>query len=224
MAGNSVPDEPLYSVKRVTEIARIALTPSALGKAEQYMNLAGKRLTEISIMAGEEKPEEIEKAAQLLNEHLIAMAGLVVPQEKQQHKEVTSFMAPLPAVEEAPQAAMEQEPSVEVEDVLPPSAEEAVPGPDRGAMPALTSEAQKMPELSKIDTAEGAAEEEIISDEDVELEEQARSEDRLAHQAVIQREALHKLLQGSAESVKPALRQAIDAADNAYAEVLRALD
>ncbi|MFC1972206.1 DUF5667 domain-containing protein [Chloroflexota bacterium] len=216
IAGNSMPDEPLYPVKRATETVTIALTPSPLGKVNLYVNLADKRVAEIAVMAEEEKPKEVEKAAQLLNEHLIAMAGLAAPQEKQQEKEVATFMAPSPAIEEAPQAAMEKEPVVAFEEAPPPVAE--------GAPRAPAPKAQKLPELSAIDRADGAAEDEAIRQVDIGLEEQDRLKALLARRTVAQREALHEVLQRAPESVKPTLRQAIDIADSAYAEALKALD
>ncbi|MFC1929865.1 DUF5667 domain-containing protein [Chloroflexota bacterium] len=223
MAGNSMPDEPLYPVKRVTEVARIALTPSSLGKAELYVNLADKRVAEIVTMVEEEKPKEVEKAAQLLGEHLIAMAGLVGLQEKQQAKEVATLMAPSSAVEEAPQAAMEKESGVTFEEASPPSVEKETPSVDKGATPALAPEAQKLPEPSASDKT-GAAEAEAIRDEAVELEEHAGLKALLADRAVAHREALYEVLQKAPESVKPALCQAIDITDSAYEEVLKALD
>ncbi|MFC1956588.1 DUF5667 domain-containing protein [Chloroflexota bacterium] len=223
MAGNSMPDELLYPVKRVTEVARIALIPSSLGKAELYVNLADNRVAEIVAMVEENKSTEVEKAAQLLSEHLIAMAGLVGLQEKQQAKEVATFMAPSPAVEEAPQTAMEKESGVTFEEASPPSVEKETPSVDKRATPALAPEAQKLPEPSASDKA-GAAEDEAIRREDIELEEQTRLKALLAHQAFAHREALYVVLEKAPESVKPALRQAIDITESAYAEALKVLD
>ena len=81
-ASGSMPDEPLYPVKRVTEAVRVALTPSELGKAELYANLIDKRIVEIAKMAEKGKGEELEKTTQLLTEQLIAMTSLVAVKEK----------------------------------------------------------------------------------------------------------------------------------------------
>ena len=80
-AGGSMPDEPLYPVKLVTEQARLVLAPSALGKAELYAKLADRRVLEIIRMADKDKPEQIERTARRLDIHLAKIAELASPQE-----------------------------------------------------------------------------------------------------------------------------------------------
>ncbi len=94
-ASGSMPDEPLYLVKLATEQARLALTPSALGKAELYAKLADRRVIEIVRMADENKPEQIERAAQRLDAYLTKIADLALAQE------ATAVTTMAPAVEEA---------------------------------------------------------------------------------------------------------------------------
>jgi len=110
-ASGSMPDEPLYPVKLATEQVQLVLTPSALGKAELYAKLADKRVLEIASMAGKNKPEKIERAAQRLNTHLTKIAALASTQE------VTAGVAMAPAVEEA--LVVEEAPVVREAPLLP---------------------------------------------------------------------------------------------------------
>jgi len=89
-AGNSMPDEPLYQVKLATEAVRLALTPSALSKAELYANLVDKRVTEIVNMADKGKPEQVERVAGRLNTYLTRVASLAALQGEK----APAFMAP----------------------------------------------------------------------------------------------------------------------------------
>ena len=75
-ASGSLPGEFLYPVKLATEQARLALTPSALGKAELYAKLADERVLEIARMAGKNEPQQIEQTAQRLNVYLTEVADL----------------------------------------------------------------------------------------------------------------------------------------------------
>ncbi len=75
-AGNSMPGEPLYPVKLAAEQARLILTPSALGKAEFYARLADKRVLEIVHMAGQSKPEQVERMTGYLDIYLTRIADL----------------------------------------------------------------------------------------------------------------------------------------------------
>ncbi len=95
-AGESMPDEPLYPVKLATEQVRLILTPSTLGKAELYAKLADSRVLEIVRMAGESKPEQVERTARRLDTYLTKIADLASTQE------VTGSATMAPGVEEAP--------------------------------------------------------------------------------------------------------------------------
>ena len=99
-AGNSMPDEPLYLVKIASEQVRLILTPSALGKAELYANLADKRVVEIVYVANKGDARRVEAVAQRLNNYLTRIASLVATQ-----REATGVLtAPVPrlAPSEAP--------------------------------------------------------------------------------------------------------------------------
>ncbi len=82
-ASGSMPDEPLYAVKLATENVQVALTRSAVGKAELYSRMADRRVEEIGRMTEEDDPEGIEKATGLLRAHLAHIAALQIgPGEK----------------------------------------------------------------------------------------------------------------------------------------------
>ena len=82
-ASNSMPDGTLYPVKLATEQVWLTLTPSSLGKAKVYTNLADRRVAEIVYMATKNKPEQVEQAIQRLDSHLIMIARLVSAQRKE---------------------------------------------------------------------------------------------------------------------------------------------
>lgn len=75
-ASNSLPDQPLYGVKLFTENVRVALTPSAVGKAELYAEFTDTRVSEIIKMADEGKVAEVEKTTERMNSHLTAITRL----------------------------------------------------------------------------------------------------------------------------------------------------
>jgi len=102
-AGNSMPDEPLYRVKLATEQVRLALTPSDIGKAQLFAELADKRVAEIIYLANRDKPAQIELVTRRLDTYLARVATLTTVQEE----EADVFLAPSPAAE-APPAPSQQ--------------------------------------------------------------------------------------------------------------------
>jgi hypothetical protein len=79
-AQSSMPDQPLYAVKRATEQARLALTLSPLRKAELYAKLADRRVLEIVYLASKNKPEQVQRTTQHLDVYLARIADLAAPQ------------------------------------------------------------------------------------------------------------------------------------------------
>jgi len=196
-AGNSLPDEPLYQVKLATEAVRLTLTPSALGKAELYVELADKRVAEIIKMADKGKAAQVEKATEGLDKYLIAMASLAVPGgEEFVEREVATFEAEPPqmAVDEAPPAAVEE---------APIRAAPRAPGPPEGTGP-----------------GRGGGRD----DKGVETAKQAKLRILLSHRAVENSNALRAVLERVPESVKPALQEAIRVAGAGYERALGHLD
>ncbi len=104
-AGDSVPDSLLYPVKLATEQVRLKLTPSNMGKAELYAELADRRVAEMVYMVNEGKPEQVELTAERLNKHLVLIADLSLAGSGQGEsvetpsRESAEMLAP--AVEEA---------------------------------------------------------------------------------------------------------------------------
>ncbi len=108
-AGNSMPGNPLYQVKLATEQVQLALTPSALGKAELYAKLTDKRVAEIIYAANKGKPEQVERVTQRLNSYLVRVAVLATAQKE----EAGAILAPAPRVVPTPAPAAEEAPVVE---------------------------------------------------------------------------------------------------------------
>jgi hypothetical protein len=75
-ASGSMPDQPLYPVKRASEQVRLALTFSPLHKAELYAGLADRRVLEIVYLASKNEPEQVQRATQALDGHLARIADL----------------------------------------------------------------------------------------------------------------------------------------------------
>jgi len=97
-AGNSMPDNPLYSVKLATEQAQLILTRSDIGKAELCAKLADKRVAEIIYMANKGDAQQIEAITQRLDKRLVMLARLasVLKAEEGVVEEAPKVLAPLP--------------------------------------------------------------------------------------------------------------------------------
>ncbi len=75
-ASSSLPGSPLYSVKLATETVQIALTPSALGKAELYSKFNDRRVDELVQMADKGMAAEINALNTRMEEQMNAMSEL----------------------------------------------------------------------------------------------------------------------------------------------------
>lgn len=115
-AGNSMPGNPLYPVKLATEQVQLALTPSALNKAELYAKLADKRVAEIIYVANKGKPEQVERVAQRLNNYLVMIASLALAEREGER--ALPVPAPAPQTVAPPREVM---PSEEIPAALPPA-------------------------------------------------------------------------------------------------------
>jgi hypothetical protein len=100
-AGNSMPDNTLYSVKLATEQVRLVLTPSQMGKARLCAELADRRVAEIIYMANKGDARQVELITKRLDKRL---AMLVVLALAQKAGEAPRVLVPAPA-EEAPPPA-----------------------------------------------------------------------------------------------------------------------
>ncbi len=216
-AGNSMPDDTLYQVKLATEKARLLLTPSALGKAELYAKLVDKRVSEIVNMAGKGRPKQVERTSELLNGHLMVMARLTAPQgEMPSERGPEVFMAPAPkalmqeapeaAVQEAPEAAMQEAPEAAMQET-PRAGAERAPGPS-----------------GRVGRGRGGAGEEGDEGEGGKVDKRVKLRRIMARYADAHPAALRQALRDAPESVKTALRRAIEASDAGYAHALKALE
>ncbi len=194
-ANNSMPDEPLYAVKLATETVRLRLTPSALGKAELYVQLVDKRVAEITAMTHKDKPEKVEVAVKRLSAYLLAMDNLVAADVK----EPTMLAAPA-------------QPGV----ATPETPQPAPVAPSQ--TPQETKEAPRLAEKTPPGLASQG------EGKDVKADKRAKLKAIVSSKAAANSEALRELLQKAPESVKPALRRAIQDADEGYEKALKALD
>jgi len=164
-ASGSMPDEALYPVKIASEQARLILTPSKLGKAELYANLADKRVSEIVYVANKGDTKQVELTTQRLNYTLVRIATLASTQKGRGEGE--AMLAPAPAL--APDESAEAGKSVDTQ------------GNGRGKLRQI-----------------------------------------LAQYAISHRARLRAALKEAPESIKPALRQAIDISVAGYDEAIKA--
>ncbi|MFC1942881.1 DUF5667 domain-containing protein [Chloroflexota bacterium] len=208
-ADNSLPGESLYQVKLLTETVRLALTPSSLGKAELYVNLADMRVNEIIRLVDEGKADQLEQTSDRLNGHLVAMTNLdILGGEGLAEKAATTFEAPQAAVREMPLAPAP----------APAPAPKIAPAPLEKA-PVMT--APGAPELAESVVPGGV---EKADGKGTEPDELATLRVVLSSRAVENAEVLWVLLERAPESAKPALERAIIQASVAYEQALSHLD
>ncbi len=246
-ASNSLPDSPLYTVKLATESVRLALTPSALGKAELHTKFADERVAEIILMADKGNSDLVNKTTDRLNEQLIAVANLDVSGGAE---EAAFNGAPLEAArapetaeaaETAPKALMVPSPTpapTTVPAVTPTTTPTASPlptpepAPDGTPPPAITVVPTPQveppvvvvapPEKQKTDTV--YTETFGLGGADHKPDKQQKLRQDLLNQALKNLQALKDKLEKAPESLKTSLQRAIDIAEEAYEEALRNLD
>ena len=205
-AGNSMPDSPLYPVKLATEQVQLALTPSAVDKAELCTALADRRVVEIIYLADKGDAEQVEAATRRLDDRLTTLAALVsidgvetvVVEEEPQMLAEEPPMAP-----PAPSAAIE---TVPVSPTAPTEAPAPAP-PPTVAVPSSGSQADMRTEDAPMKNG-GRADLKV----------------KIASDAAAHLEALQSVLEKASPSVRSALYQAIIVSENGYREALAALD
>ena len=94
-SSNSLPDQPLYPVKLTTEKVRLALTFSETGKAKLHVQFAEKRLEEMVQMARKNKPQQIERLAEHVTDHLDKVPPLALKVSPKQERELGLLMTKL---------------------------------------------------------------------------------------------------------------------------------
>jgi hypothetical protein len=204
-AGNSLPGSPLYSVKLATESVRLALTPSALGKAKLNAQFADERIDEIIRLAENGDAALIAETTDRMDRQLMAVANLAVTAEETAENSYLAAQAPA-ATTAAPTA-------------VPPSVPTPVPTiklatPSIAPAPTVTAPPDEGVLGGAGDRNGGA---QTVSDE----KEQLREDLSLQYYQNIQ--ALLDELEKAPESLKPALRHAIEVAQAAYEAALASL-
>jgi hypothetical protein len=204
-AGNSLPGSPLYSVKLATESVRLALTPSALGKAELNAQFADRRIDEIIKLAEKGDASLIAETTDRMNRQLMAVANLygtaleiaennyLAAQAPATTTVPTAFPAPAPT----PTLSTKEEGSATIP--VPATA----PPPDEGLLGGAAS-----------DRTSGVTQED---------NEQVQLRDTISQQYYENIQALQEELDKAPESLKPALRHAIEVAQAAYETALASL-
>jgi len=129
-----MPDQTLYTVKITTENIRLALTPSALGKAELYTELADRRVEEIAYAVNKGESELVEVVAQRLNNNLLMVANLAAAE----YGKGGAVLAPeaAPGAPEAMAPTPVPEPKVFVATPTPTPTSAPTPEPAPAPMPA----------------------------------------------------------------------------------------
>ncbi len=242
-AGNSMPDQPLYSVKLATEGVRLALIPSELGKAEYYAELVDRRVGEIVNMAEKGKLKQAEKATERMNSQLMAMTVLVSTEEDAAGVLTAppaipeAVPAPTEVTSEAPMMLVEPEEPEPGAVMAPPPSEITAPAPappqikagepQKGKPEITAAPARPVPEKAPV-LAPAA-----IPKPGVEVEEEEQDEmvDRRARLRVILVQNAQKhpatlkaALQRAPESARPALLRALEASNIEYEKLLQFLE
>ncbi len=205
-ASNSMPDSPLYPVKLATERVQLALTPSAVDKAQLCAALADRRVVEIIYLANKGDAQQVEATTQRLDERLTTLAALVSIEGV---GAVSVEEAPRMLVEEPAMAPPAPSPATETVPASPTAPQEApapVPPPTVAA-PAPGGEA---------DAGAAGAPGKNGGRADLKV--------KIASDAAIHLEALQSVLEKASPSVKSALYQAIIVSENGYRKALAALD
>ena len=211
-AGDSMPDEPLYPVKVVTEQVQLTVTRSPLSKAELHAKLADRRVAEIVYLANKNKPEAIESTTGRLNTSLLKIAVLSRVQGEVDDR---GGVAPSsPGLVSEP-ARGERAPQMESPKLrrgkVTPQAESAAPSLSE------PGPVEVSPEQSRGEPGVG-------------IKQTQRVRDRARLRAVVIRceknhpAALRAALEDAPPSVRAALQEAIDISEAGYKEARRALD
>lgn len=211
-AGNSLPGSPLYSVKLATESVRLALTPSALGKAELNARFADERIHEIIKLAQNGDATLIGATTDRMNRELLAVANLAgVGEKATENTFLTGMQAPTttspPATTAAPTTTVTM-PTATAPPVPPPTI--VLPSPTITVPPA-------------VETRHQAGENDQSVEQKNLTDEQQRLLDTLSQQYSENMQALQAELEKAPESLKPALLHAIEVAQQAYEEALASL-
>jgi hypothetical protein len=239
MAGyNSMPDSPLYAVKRATEDAQLFFTFSDLGKAELYTALADRRVDEMVYMADKGDLQAVKNLASRLDSELamvVELAGgiqmpmpVMAPAAEEQPAQPEILMAPQaePSFEAAPSAQSAPILVAPDETAPPPSPEtyKAVPAPE----PITEVQDQRMTPVAE--TAEPQTEITAGGVGGGEPPPVTLTAEREELRAEIERSAAENLkrlryaLENAPEAAKPVIEQAIQILEVRYQMAIEAVE
>lgn len=213
-AGGSLPDNPLYQVKLATEAVRLALTPSDLGKAELNARFADARVDEIIKMADKGDVALVEMTTDRMNQNLIAVADLTsLSKVTAEGASFSSLQAP----------AATPVPTVTPTAVPTPTTPPKLTTPLVIPVPTITVGLPEEGVLGK----DNQTQEDALGHRDVETQnvsdKQEKLRDSLTQQYVENIQALQDELEKAPEALEPALRRAIEVAEQAYVQALENL-
>jgi hypothetical protein len=215
-SSNSLPDQPLYAVKLATENVRLALTPSALGKASLYAEFADRRVDEIIKMAEKGKVAQVLKATDRMNDRLLAMANLSLPaRETGTGGETPAILMAAPATDAgAP-------PEVSAPTVTPAPTAAAAPSLQSAPTP-VTGPAENVNQpVSSANLSADKAAVTARAEKKVKIKSEADLKTTLSEQAEENTQELQEVLERAPDAVKSALERAIDIAEKGYEEALK---
>lgn len=214
-ASGSMPDSPLYPVKRATEQVQLALTFSDLSKAELHARLADKRVSEIIYLSENDKPEKLDKVSDRLNEHLSEISLLAaVPGQ-------VSTLAVAPLAERAIAPSESPAPVVPAPPVPTLAQQSDVPG--RGpavekAAPAAQDKKASTGNASSVKENKNSGTENSSKDD-----RRTKLKTTVVSQSEVNIARLKAQLETAPESAKPALKKALALAEAEYKKTIDAL-
>lgn len=232
-ADSATPESPLYPVKLATENVRVSLTGSEETKAELYVSIAERRVTEMTTMVDKGNTQHLEASAQRLNTYYTKIAELPLGKGSEAGMLTTSqatsqatsppdasitTAAPIRAV---PTTVVPASPvptvTISVPGLSAPVAATKAPEPTTAPAPEKSvygSTANKN-ELAAGDTS-------AVRDNRTGNNNQDKLKNVLGYYGTTQPEKLRKLIDSKKvpESVKPALRRALWASEHSYKQAL----
>lgn len=153
VSAESLPDQPLYPVKRFVERAQLALAPSETERADLHLRLADLRVREIAAMVRAGKGEEVDRLQQDLvrsiemarSEAGVSRAVGAAPVQKAAAEETIGAASDTPAVAPHPQVPMTATPVVKPEKVraVPPKEAASLDERQRAFLKGLQEQANR---------------------------------------------------------------------------------
>ena len=215
-ANSSLPGEPLYAVKTATESVRMAFAFSEEAKADLYVRLADRRVSEIVKMAEKGNAKEVENTTDKLEDHLLAMSNLkIVGGAEMLEKQIAELdaaaepplmMASQPTQESSMQAPAPSEPSEDHKTVTEEAAAPVFTGP--GAAGAADDG----------DTRSNQAEAWPVTGEEDGLKYS------VTNSAIANSRALNSLMLNADDEMLAALNRAIEVLNVGYSNIISNLD